>query len=277
MACREARHRSESLFAMPRSAFGPLEDGVVSGFSGRMGRILRDEGERGHPNNHRTSRLPFERQPRRSPAAMLHSHIPKMADTSRATVRHTTLETACKLALALGVRTEDLLENDARESIDKWHSPAIPGIREQHERDRRPDGIGPSPLASPILRIVSNGCSLITTRVSRSLVLMTCALMSPSRLGRWLRGKPNSIEITHRCSPPFRKFSSPFPSSASIIRLFLDGPQSCHHAVNGPSACGSGTIPTTDRAPPCPDAAGPGNGTARKRAVTQRFSFGPFG
>ena len=26
MACREARHRSESLFAMPRSAFGPLED-----------------------------------------------------------------------------------------------------------------------------------------------------------------------------------------------------------------------------------------------------------
>ena len=74
---------------------------------------------------------------------MLHSHIPKMADTSRATVRHTTLETACKLALALGVRVEDLLENDARESIDKWHSPAIPGIREQHERDRRPDGIGP--------------------------------------------------------------------------------------------------------------------------------------
>ena len=74
---------------------------------------------------------------------MLHSHIPKMADTSRATVRHTTLETACKLALALGVRAEDLLENDARESIDKWHSPAIPGIREQHERDRRPDGIGP--------------------------------------------------------------------------------------------------------------------------------------
>ncbi len=142
MACREARHRSESLFAMPRSAFGPLEDGVVSGFSGRMG-VLRDEGERGHPNNHRTSRLSFERQPRRSPAAMLHSHIPKMADTSRATVRHTTLETACKLALALGVRAEDLLENDARESIDKWHSPAIPGIREQHERDRRPDGIGP--------------------------------------------------------------------------------------------------------------------------------------
>lgn len=37
---------------------------------------------------------------------MLHSHIPKMADTSRATVRHTTLETACKLALALGVRAE---------------------------------------------------------------------------------------------------------------------------------------------------------------------------
>lgn len=67
----------------------------------------------------------------------------KTADTSRATVHHTTLETACKPALALGMHAEDLLENDARESIDKWHGPAIPGIQEQHERDRRPDGIGP--------------------------------------------------------------------------------------------------------------------------------------
>ena len=38
----------------------------------------------------------------------------------------------------------------------------------------------------------------------------------------------------------------------------------------------SGTIPTTERAPPCPCAAGPGNGAAHGRAATLLFSFGPF-
>ena len=40
---------------------------------------------------------------------------------------------------------------------------------------------------------------------------------------------------------------------------------------------GPDPVSTADRAPPCPGAAGPGNGTARRRAATQRFSFGPFG
>ena len=46
---------------------------------------------------------------------------------------------------------------------------------------------------------------------------------------------------------------------------------------NGPSACRFGTISTADHAPPCPCAAGPGNGAAHRCAATLLFSFGPFG
>ena len=40
-------------------------------------------------------------------------------ERGRYPMRNTTLETACKLALALGVHAEDLLEDDARESIER--------------------------------------------------------------------------------------------------------------------------------------------------------------
>lgn len=40
-------------------------------------------------------------------------------ERGRYPMRNTTLETACKLAFALGVHAEDLLEDDARESIKR--------------------------------------------------------------------------------------------------------------------------------------------------------------